>query len=426
MSAFNFLSNLKLRAGYGITGNDRIGNYAPVGLVSSGHYTFDGSNAVTGNYLDPNAPPNNTLRWETTKQFNVGVDFGVFNNRLDVTMNYYSKLTSNLLVNVDFPLYTGYSSGLVNTGEIKNKGIELEVKSKNIATATFMWNTNFNIAFNKNTVSSLGERKKPIRIRSAKPNGTVPDEAYSIIEKGKPLGSLYGYAYIGVIQEGEHYAPEPKAKPGDPKFKDINGDGIINAQDRTILGQAYPKYTFGMQNSFNYRNFNLSISIYGSIGGDILNMTRMNLEWNRTRKALERWTPQNTHTNIPRNGFYFSQYGGYINSHFIENASYLRLQNITLGYNLPLHNGILKDARVYAMVENLFTLTNYSGWNPEVDTKKYAVNSTKFLPTVAGVQAQTLKNTGSGGYLDANAGAGLDFNSYPSMRTFTFGIKLSF
>jgi TonB-linked SusC/RagA family outer membrane protein len=426
MSNIDFVSNLKLRAGYGITGNDRIGNYAPVGLVNSGHYTFNGDEAVIGNFLNPGAPPNNNLRWETTKQLNIGVDFGVFNNRLAVTMNYYSKMTSNLLVNVDFPLYTGYSSGLINTGEIKNKGFELEVQSKNVVTQTFTWNTNFNIAYNKNVVSSLGERKEPIRIKSAKPNGTVPDEAYAIIEKGKPLGSLYGYVYTGVLQKGEHYAPEPDAKPGDPKFKDINGDGVIDAEDRTILGQAYPKYTFGMQNSFNYKNFNLSIAIYGAIDADLLNMTRMNLEWNRTERALDRWTPEHTHTNIPRNGFYYSQYGGYINSHFIENASYLKLQNITFGYNIPVHSGILKDARVYVMAENLFTLTSYSGWDPETDTKKYAVNSTKFIPTVAGVSAQSIKNTGSGGYLNANAGAGLDFNSYPSMRTYTFGIKLSF
>ena len=164
---------------------------------------------------------------------------------------------------------------------------------------------------------------------------------------------------------------------------------------------------FGLTNNFAWKGFDLSIFFQGSIGNDLLNMTRMNLEWKRTTDALNRWTPSNKNTDIPRNGFYYSQYGGYVNDHFIEDASFLRLKNLTLGYTIPFKT-IVSSCRVYFSAENLFTITGYSGWDPEVDTK-------------ANEAAQS-----GGSQQTANAGAGMDFNAYPAMRTYTVGLNITF
>ena len=225
---------------------------------------------------------------------------------------------------------------------------------------------------------------------------------------------------MGVIQQGETYAPQPNAKPGDPKFRDISGpdgkpDGKIDASDRTIIGSANPKFIYGLTNSFTYKTFDLSIFIHGSVGNDLLNMSRMNLEWNRTTDALNRWTPNNTNTDIPRNGFYYMKSGGYINSHFIENASFLRLRNISLGYTLRNISKAFNSVRFYVTAENLLTLKKYSGWDPEVDTKGYET-------TTGGTSAAGSANGGQ----TANGGAGLDFNAYPAMRSYTFGLSINF
>jgi hypothetical protein len=317
-------------------------------------------------------------------------------------------------VNINFPLYSGFTSGQSNVGAVENRGFEFSINSRNLV-GRFKWETNLNFSTNKNKVLNLGNRGD-IMLTSAKPIGTVSEENFAIIRVGEPLGSLYGYVYDGVIQANEQYAPQPLSKPGDPKFKDISGpdgkpDGVINNFDRTILGNAYPKFVYGITNTFSYKNFDLSIFAYGSYGNKLLNMNRMLLEWNRSTEALNRWTPQHTNTDLPRNGFFYSSYGGYINSHFVEDASFFRLRNMTLGYTIPVSKNILRSLRIYASAENLFTITQYTGWNPEVNTKAYEND-----PLVKhGGSAQT-----------ANAGAGLDFNSYPTMRTYTVGVNVSF
>lgn len=403
-------SDLKFRMGYGRTGNERIGNYASYGLVSNAKYTYDGFTNSSGTYLNNTSPENSKLKWETTDQYNLGVDFSLFDNRLTFNLDGYYKRTDNLLIRVNLPKYSGYSSGLSNVGSTENKGFEFGMEYQVPTSSDFSWKTGLNFSVNKNKVLSLGDQSE-ILLTSSKPIGNVSEESYAIIQEGQPLGSLYGYKYIGVLQEGETYAPQPNSKAGDPLFVDVNGDGLITSADRSIIGSAYPKFTFGFNNSFFYKNFDLSLFFYGKVGNDLLNMTRMNLEWNRTEESLNRWTPSNTETDIPRNGFFYSQYGGYINDHFIEDASFVRLRNITLGYNVPLKTKAVQSIRIYAMGENLFTISNYSGWDPEVDTKGYENdNLVKY-----GGNAQS-----------ANAGAGLDFNSYPSMRSFTIGISAKF
>ncbi len=405
----NLFSNLKLRLGYGKTGNDQIGNYASLALVSNTRISFDGYTNDAGTHLNQSTPENSSLKWETTSQYNAGFDMGFFNSRISLTADVYYKKTYDLLIRKSLPLYSGFSSGLSNVGSIENKGIELAVTSHNTVSA-LRWDTKVNVAFNRNKVLNLGGGGD-IALTSSKPIGNVSEESFAVIRQGEPLGSLYGYKYIGVLQTGETYAPQPDSKPGDPKFEDISGpdgkpDGKINSDDRTIIGSANPKYIFGITNTFTYKNLDLSIFVHGSVGNDLLNMTRMNLEWNRTTEALNRWTPTNTNTDQPRNGFYYNKYGGYINSHFIEDASFLRMKNITLGYTVPSNSKIFQSLRFYGMVENLLTITGYSGWDPEVDTKGYESNS--------------------GGGQTANAGAGLDFNAYPQMRTVTFGLNLNF
>lgn len=403
----NVFSNLKFRAGYGKTGNDQVGEYASYALMSNTHLTFDAATNTAGTHLNPNTPENPTLKWETTSQYNLGLDMGFFNSRLGVSIDAYKKNTSDLLIQKNLPTYSGFFIVQSNVGEIENKGFELELNSIN-TNRDLEWRTRFNFAVNRNEVVSLGGESE-IYITSSKPVGNVSEEQFAVIREGEPLGSLFGYVYEGVLQEGETYAPQPNAKPGDPKFRDISGpegipDGTITSDDRTIIGSAQPDFIFGLTNDFAYKNFDLSIFVHGSVGNDLLNMTRMNLEWKRTTEALDRWTPSNTDTDIPRNGFYYSKSGGYINSHFIEKASFVRLKNVTLGYTLPANIKFLSSMRLYVAAENLFTITNYSGWDPEVDTKGYE----------------------SKGSQNANAGTGLDFNSYPSMRSFTVGLNVSF
>lgn len=398
-------SNLKLRAGFGVTGNERIGDYASYALMSTNHITLDGSSNLTGTHLNQSSAENRDLKWETTSQYNIGADLGFLDGRLAVTIDGYWKKTKDLLLKVKLPMYTGFTSGQQNIGSIQNRGFEIDLTSHNL-TGAFVWDTKFNFALNRNKVLDLGENGD-IYITSSKPVGTVSEEQFAVVREGQPLGSLFGYRYAGVMQEGETYAPQPNAKPGDPKFVDVDGNGVIDSDDRTIIGHASPDFILGLTNNFAWKGFDLSIFFQGSVGNDLLNMTRMNLEWKRTTDALNRWTPAHTDTDIPRNGFYYSQYGGYINDHFIEDASFLRLKNLTVGYTIPFRS-VVSSCRLYFSAENLFTITGYSGWDPEVDTKANEASKS------------------SGATQTANAGAGLDFNAYPAMRTFTVGMNITF
>ncbi|MDR0429266.1 MAG: TonB-dependent receptor [Tannerellaceae bacterium] len=403
----NVFSSLKLRGGYGVTGNERIGDYASYALMSNTHLTFDGVNTSSGTHMNQSNPENSKLKWETTKQWNVGVDMGFIDNRLSVSIDGYIKKTDDLLLQVSLPIYSGFTIGQQNVGSIENKGIELDLTSYNFVGKDFTWNTKFNIAWNKNKVLDLGTGGD-IYITSSKPMGSVSEEVYAVVREGESLGSLFGYKYMGVLQQGESYAPQPNSKPGDPKFEDVNNDGTIDSKDRTIIGHANPDFIYGLTNNFGWKNFDLSIFFQGTIGNDLFNMQRINMEWNRSIDALNRWTTNNTNTDVPRNGFYYiTSGGGFTNDHFIENASYLRLKNLTLGYTIPFKK-VVSSCRIYFSAENLFTVTGYSGWDPEVDTKAYDASA----------------NNGS--MQTANAGAGLDFNSYPSMRTYTFGLNVTF
>jgi len=407
----NTFSNLKLRVSYGITGNDRIPNYRY--LTTFGNYstTLDGSALQVG--IEPSLLPNPNLKWESTAQLDVGLDMGFADGRINATIDVYRKKTSDLLLNVPVGQYYGFSTQLLNAGSVENKGIELSVSSNNIRTKDFSWNTSFNIAYNKQKTLKLADNVAQILTNTANPSGTVSGRPFTKLVPGVELGELYGYVYEGVIKTGENYAPQPNSKPGDPKYKDVNGDGKITPDDQTYLGNSNPHYTAGLGNDFHYKGFDLNIFIQASFGYSLFDMNRLVLESTTGADALNRFVAgKNENTQVPREGYFLSTYGGYVNSRFVENASFARLKSVSLGYSFPSslfqNMKILQGIRIYAEAQNLFTITSYKGTDPEANVHAAAVSaSTQNVGTIN------------------NLAGGLDFGSFPAFRTITFGIRAS-
>ncbi|MFT3950147.1 MAG: SusC/RagA family TonB-linked outer membrane protein [Agriterribacter sp.] len=388
-------SNLKLRASYGVTGNDRIGDYVYLSTFSPVNVTLDGHSSYPGTAIAK--LPNADLKWESTAQFNIGADVGILDERITATLDYYRKKTKDLLLDIPIGVWTGFSSQTVNAGSIENKGFEVSINSKNFDTKNFQWNTTLNFAYNKQKALDLGGRAYIIT-QTANPYGGRSID-FTRLEPGKELSMFYGYLYDGVIKTGEDHSSQPNSKPGDPKYIDLNKDGIINANDRTYLGNANPHYIYGMNNDFKYKNFELSIFLQGAAGYSLYNVSRLMLESGSGIDALNRWTTTNENTDIPRDGYATTSYGGYLNSRFVENASYLRVKMVTLGYNIP--RTVLKsinNIKVYVTAQNLFTITNYTGSDPEVNTR--------------------------GG--NNNLAAGLDYTAFPAFRSFMAGLKVNF
>ena len=396
----NTLSNLKLRASYGLTGNTEIGAYNSLARLSN-ILTVVGGQQV--NAVVPSSVSNASLSWESTKQLDIGLDIGFFKRRVNLTADYYNKVTDNLLYNVPLPAYSGYSSSLKNWGKIGNKGVELTLNTVN-TTRAFKWNTYFNIAFNKNEILDL-PGKDVIWTQGFLVSST------NIRTVGSPIGVFYGYKFDGVYQEGDNFSAEPSKQPGDAKYMDINGrdaegnltgkpDGVVNSDDRTIIGNPNPDFTFGFTNTFDYKNFSLSIFLNGSVGNDIANYTRMELETmngfnNSTTAYLDAWTPSHTNTDVPAVGSYSFEFS----DRWIENGSFLRVKDITLGYNLPsslTKKMSVANARLYISGQNILTFTKYSGFDPEVS------------------------------WQDSNSQFGSDYGSYPNVKSYTLGVNIIF
>ena len=402
----NIFSNLKVRGGYGVTGNDRIGNYIYMSLFGPTNVSLgEGSDSYGGTVITRLSNPD--LQWESTAQLDLGIDMGFFNNRIAATIDYYRKKTNKLIFDIPMGDWNGFPSQTVNAGSIENKGVELSVTTQNIVGHDLTWTTTLNIAYNKQTCLDLGGRPYVITQTANLYGGRAMD--FTKLEPGQELSTFYGYIYEGVIKTGEEHTAQPLSKAGDPKFKDISGpdgkpDGIIDANDRTYLGHANPRYIYGINNDFSYKGFELNIFLQGALDYSLYNGTGLILESGPGKAALNRWTTANENTDIPRDG-YVIQYGGMVNSRFVENAAYLRCKMLMLGYNIPLANTALKSLRgikIYGSVQNLFTITKYTGSDPEVNS-----------------------NLNSGGS-NANLSSGLDYTAFPAYRTFTVGLKLNF
>lgn len=411
MQQQDVISNLKLRLSYGITGNQAIDNFLYLTRLGFSQVTL-GDQVLIG--INPARIGNESLKWEQTSQANIGLDIGFFNGRINFTGNIYHKKTTDLLLRRRVSRYTGYSSYLDNIGSTQNRGIELALETKNIVSKNFTWSTSINFSMNKNEVLELAG-DEPLFVGT--PISFASGQSFRIIKEGKSLGAFYGYVYGGVYNDQQEinntpYAAE-SAQPGDPYLVDISGpkgkpDGEISSYDRTIIGNAFPDFTFGVSNTFYFKNFDLSVFIQGVYGNEIMNMNTFRLEsirgyTNQTTDVLNRWTPQNKNTNIPRADRSRSSAGQLamraISTRLIEDGSYLRVKNVTLGYTLPaqvVESVGIRSLRIYFTATNLFTLTNYSGYDPEVST---------------------YNNLGS---------IGADYGTYPTSKTYLFGINLGF
>lgn len=393
----DFFDNLKLRLSYGTTGNQEIGNYQSVRNYSSGGTFVSGNSYTIG--IAPSRIANPDLKWETTAQFNAGIDIAIFKGRLSTTFDYFVKNTTDMLINVPLPTGTGYSSIYQNIGSMRNSGVELQVNSVIFNQKHFKWTSSLSIATLRNKVTDLGSVTKILTGSIANGGNTT------VIEEGSPAFSYYGYNVIGIFQTEEEVASssQPDSRPGYPIFEDVNQNGQIDAGDQKIIGDPYPDFTYGFHNTLTWNKLSLSFLIQGQIGGEILNgniietMYPSNNRRNMMSEiALNRWTTNNTDTKWP-SGVNPRSYGsGYVNTLALESASYLRLKYIQISYQLPIHqNGIIKSATVHVNAQNLFTISKYMGYDPEANTF-------------------------------GNSSAHVDLNSYPLVRTFSVGANLSF
>jgi TonB-linked SusC/RagA family outer membrane protein len=388
MESVEAINELKLRFSWGRTGNSNgVPSYAKYGLVN---YTrvpqpadpddFNGPAQYQATFGNPN------LKWETTDQANIGLDLALLNSRLSITMDAYWKKTDDLILPVNLPSSTGLPPIITNAGAMENKGFEFTASSINID-KELKWNTDFNISFNRNKITQLD-------IVGVSYYGNIysNNQPVVIVKPGVPLGTFYGYVSEGV---------DPAT--GDIVYKDVNKNGVFDSDgDRTIIGDAQPDFIFGLTNNLTYKRWNLNIFFQGSVGNDIYNATRIDLEGmfdskNQSTEVLNRWTPDNTDTNIPR----ANNMDNVKNStRFIENGSYVRLKAVTLTYNFNpewLTRAGISRLSIYATGQNLLTFTDYSGFDPEVNA--FGQSATEL---------------------------GIDYGTYPQQRTIIFGLNLEF
>ncbi len=409
----SWLSSWKWRLSYGLTGNQAISPYQTLARFSP-VFTVIGGNTV--NAARPTTVANENLTWETTAQLNLGADISILNDRIALTLDAYRMVTSDLLFSVQLPQYSGYTSQIRNIGEVENKGFEAMVTSRNF-TGDFQWKMDVNFSLNRNSILELPEGND-IRYGSG-PGHMVGLGDTQILSEGESVGAFYGWIYDGVYQEGDTFVPGGgfEQEPGGEKFRDINGrnsegeltgepDGTINNDDRTIIGNPNPDFIYGWNNDFRWRNFDLNIFFQGSQGNDILSYTLMELNLlaginNATTDALNRWTPANTDTDVPKAVVGRTRR---VSTRWIYDGSYIRLKNLSLGYNLPasvLNNLNLSKLRIYVSAQNIFTITDYPGYDPEV-------------------------NYNSGGSTNGNRNVGLDYGSYPNAKSYTLGVNIGF
>jgi TonB-linked SusC/RagA family outer membrane protein len=387
MAGFTFLDDLKLRASFGYTGNERIGDFKYLGTFSGA--TYNGSAGLSPENLE-----NRNLQWESTREFNLGTDVSVLNGRVGFSVDAYSNLTSNLLYQQPVPFTTGFGAFTGNIGNVSNKGIELVLNTVNVDGA-FRWNTSLNISRNVNEVVALADSLPQFFGYTAEGAGET-----NVVMEGQPLGSFWGLRFLGV-----------DAATGDALYEDINRNGQISTDDGTVIGNAQPEFIGGITNGFSWKGFDLSVFFQWSYGNDILNFTNTSLlnagadiTDNQVKEAAKRWQKPGDITNVPRYEYNpaedGSSFNNYHSSRFIEDASYLRLKNVSLGYRIPekyVARFKLSNARILLSATNLWTLSRYSGADPEVSS------------------------------LDGTtATQGIDFFTFPQVRTIMAGLTIGF
>ncbi|HEX5552381.1 MAG TPA: SusC/RagA family TonB-linked outer membrane protein, partial [Chitinophagaceae bacterium] len=356
-----FFSDLKLRASYGVAGNNNIGNYRYIPTISSADYQFN-NNFISGTALSSLA--NNQLGWELSRQADGGLDITMLDGRLSLTVDYYLKHTEDMLQSIAIPSSSGYTGAYTNLGNVENHGWEFAIHSVNMNGAVH-WQTDFNISFNRNKVLKLGGGITQILSGDVNTNVT---------EVGQPIGMFYGYEFLGIFQsddEIEKYPHQPGTLPGNVKYKDFNGDGQITSADMTIIGNPFPKFTWGMTNALSYKNFDLRIILEGSQGARVMDLYKRfmdNLDgvFNVEKAVQNRWRSAAQ----PGNGQYASTTGKTalareVNSRWVKNASYVCLRNITLGY--AIKTKLVSEARVYVSGQNLLWLSSYKGSDPDIE-----------------------------------------------------------
>jgi TonB-dependent starch-binding outer membrane protein SusC len=419
MKNIHLFSHAKLRMSYGSTGNNRITDFAylsRISLPSNLGYSYNNS-PDNASILTALGNPN--LKWETTNQSDLGLDMGFFKERISLEADVYRKVTSNLLLNASVPGSIGFSTALKNIGKVQNQGLEITLNTVNIKNKKFNWNSSFNISFNRNKVLDLSEGET-MRLTTASWDTYTTNVPLYVAQIGKPIALFWGYLWDGnyqysdfdqntpgvyTLKAGEpYYGTRTSIKPGDIKFKDITGDSIVNADDRTIIGNPNPKYTGGFSNNFTFNNFDLNVFFQYAVGGDVININRVKFEGagqsnqNMFASYENRWTPVN------QNNTYFRTGGqgpvDYVYStRVIEDGSYVKLKTVQLGYNFPLKmikRIKISSLRVYISAQNLYTFTKYKGFDPEVS--KFGNDALR---------------------------PAFDYSVYPYARTITFGLNVS-
>jgi TonB-linked SusC/RagA family outer membrane protein len=389
MKNIKWIDDLKIRGGWGQTGNQSgLGNnsYLAAYNINRIQWFGEGNDANATPTRSQSSLSNPELTWETTTQTDLGIDITILKNRLTLYADYYYKKTSDMLMWITLPTGSAAANSLpYNGGEIVNKGFEFTINSKNIIAKNFKWSTDFNISFNRNELKSL----KLTQIYYAATTTDFIKEAVVRNTPGRPLGSFWGYISDGVDPE-----------TGELMYRDVNGDGMVSASDRTYIGDPNPDFTFGLTNTFSYKGFNLSMLIQGSYGNDVYNVGRMETEGmydgkNQTTRVLERWRVPGQITDVPKAGFEMHN-----STYFLEDGSYIRLKDVSLSYDVPRHIikriGLTK-LQPYMSATNLLTLTKYKGMDPEVNQ-------------------------------NGNSGAvqGLDWGTYPLCKSFSIGLKVEF
>ncbi|MGQ7868738.1 SusC/RagA family TonB-linked outer membrane protein [Sunxiuqinia sp. sy24] len=399
-------SLLKFRTSWGITGNQGIGNYQSLTTFATGpEAVLNGQQTTT---IDPSRIGNPELKWETTKQLNFGFDMGFLDNRIYATIDYYTKETTDMLLALPIPSSTGFTSILQNIGSIRNRGFEFMIETRNFV-GDFKWNTNFNFSTIKNEVLDLGPIPEIIHAGAGWTNGIA------LIREGEPLNSFYGYEVEGVWQLDDDFSiTTDPVEPGDTKFKDqltvdTDGDGVpdatdgkINDDDRVIIGNSFPTFMWGLSNNLSYKGFALNFFFEGVHGIEMLNNNLVDsyfpINFRRNKLAepyLNRWTADNPTNEYPSFVNPNGQGNKAVNTTTVEDASYIRLKTVKLSYDFKLNNKVLKSANVYVTGQNLFTISDYSGFDPSTNS-------------------------------NGNPSLKIDFNSYPVARTYMIGCEIGF